>query len=206
VHRAPLKIVGLGDSTTAGTPGFRSPVEAPPDGAGNPQSQYAYWMMQLRPEWVVLNRGVNGELSGEILERLPRDVLREAPDYVVFLAGVNDVYRGRSVPSVQSNLSEMYARARAAGIRTVAASILPYSPISRTQASALHELNGWIEANARALGIAFCDLNRITSDPKNPDRLAGSPDGLHPDVTGHRRMADGLVRVIESFEAGRAVE
>ena len=31
-------IVALGDSTTAGTPGFKSPLEAPPDGAGNVQS------------------------------------------------------------------------------------------------------------------------------------------------------------------------
>ncbi len=200
MHRAHLKIVGLGDSTTAGTPGFRSPVEAPPDGAGNPESQYAYWMMQLHPDWVVLNRGVNGELSGEILERLPRDVLGEAPDYVVFLAGVNDVYRGRSIPSVEANLSEMYARARAAGIRVVAASILPYSPIARSQARALHELNRWIELASRTPGIAFCDLNRITSDPRNPDRLAGSPDGLHPDVAGYRRMAEGLGQVIERLE------
>ena len=39
-------IVALGDSTTAGTPGFRSPVEAPPDGAGDVESQFAYWLMQ----------------------------------------------------------------------------------------------------------------------------------------------------------------
>ncbi len=39
-----LTIVGLGDSTTAGTPGFRSPLESPPDGAGDETSQYAYWM------------------------------------------------------------------------------------------------------------------------------------------------------------------
>ena len=82
-----LRIVGLGDSTTAGTPGFLSPLEAPPNGRGNPESQYAYWMMRMHPEWTVLNRGVNGQRSDEILARFERDVLSESPNYVVILGG-----------------------------------------------------------------------------------------------------------------------
>ena len=81
-----LRIVGLGDSTTAGTPGFMSPLEAPPMGKGDPESQYAYWMMRTHPEWTVLNRGVNGERSDEIKARFQRDVLEEKPDYVIILA------------------------------------------------------------------------------------------------------------------------
>ena len=34
-------IVALGDSTTAGTPGFLSPLESPPDGRGDVESQFA---------------------------------------------------------------------------------------------------------------------------------------------------------------------
>ena len=58
-----ITIVALGDSTTAGTPGHKSPIEAPPHGSGNVESQYAYWLMQTHPDWQVLNRGVNGERS-----------------------------------------------------------------------------------------------------------------------------------------------
>ena len=36
-----ITIVALGDSTTAGTPAFKSPIEAPPNGSGNVESQYA---------------------------------------------------------------------------------------------------------------------------------------------------------------------
>ena len=46
-----ITIVALGDSTTAGTPGYKSPVEAPPNGSGNVESQYAYWLMRARPDW-----------------------------------------------------------------------------------------------------------------------------------------------------------
>jgi hypothetical protein len=54
-----IRIVAIGDSTTAGTPGFLSPLEAPPDGRGDHTSQYAWWLMQAHPEWQVLNRGAS---------------------------------------------------------------------------------------------------------------------------------------------------
>jgi lysophospholipase L1-like esterase len=172
-------------------------LEAPPDGAGNPESQYAFWMLKLRPDCVVFNCGVNGEESGDILRRLPRDVLRRRPDFAVILAGVNDVYRGRTVPSVQSNLSAMYSRTRAEGIRVVAASILPYNSMSPQHADAMDTLNRWVERVAKESGLTFCDTHALVSDARNPNRLAGSPDGLHPDVSSYRRMGEGLVRAIE---------
>ena len=42
-----MRIVALGDSTTAGTPGWRSPLESPPAGSGDAQSQYSYWLMHI---------------------------------------------------------------------------------------------------------------------------------------------------------------
>src|SRR5438445_11627708 len=95
-------IVALGDSTTAGTPGFKSPIEAPPDGAGNVESQYACWLMKTHAEWRVLNRGVDGERSDQIRARFERDVLgkrgREraaVPHLVAISADVNDICQRR---------------------------------------------------------------------------------------------------------------
>jgi len=72
-----VRIVGVGDSTTSGAPEFLSPLESPPDGSGNRESQYTYWIMKAHPEWEVLNRGVNGQRSDEILARFNRDVVTE---------------------------------------------------------------------------------------------------------------------------------
>jgi lysophospholipase L1-like esterase len=191
------RIVGLGDSTTAGTPGFLSPLEAPPNGRGNIESQYAYWMMQIHPEWIVLNRGVNGERSDEILARFERDVLPELPNYVVILAGVNDVYQGVPIEPITENLIAMYEKATAAKIRAIAATILPYNTASPLESNAISNLNGWIAKATNRLGILFCDTNRSVRDPRNPDRLLGSPDGLHPDVSGYRKMGESLAKTID---------
>lgn len=193
-----LRVVGLGDSTTAGTPSFLSPLEVPPNGRGIAESQYAYWMMEAHPDWIVLNRGINGQRSDEILARFERDVAQEAPEYVIILAGVNDVYQGVPLESIKNNLFAMYQKAIAAGITPVAATVLPYNTASESESKAIRELNTWIEGAASRLGIAFCDTNRAVSDPSNPNHLRSSPDGLHPDVSGYRNMGEALAQAIET--------
>ena len=201
-----LTIVGLGDSTTAGTPAFQSPLEAPPEGEGNPESQYAYWMMRSHPDWSVLNRGINGQTVAEVRARFDRDVLRVKPEYVIVLAGVNDIYGGASAESVERELAAMYADALDAGIVPVAASVLPYDRATPRATAAIFTLNIWIESLAKVLHIPFCDTHAAVADPAKPDRLRGSPDGLHPDVDGYRRMGEALATTIEAHVMRRPRE
>src|SRR4051812_12417252 len=164
---ASITIVALGDSTTAGTPGFKSPLEAPPDGAGDIESQYAYWLMQTHADWRVLNRGVNGERSDQIRARFTRDVAGARPDAVVIIAGVNDVYQGRSAASVQRELAAMYVAARAAGIVVVAGSIIPYNTAGADEIARMRAINDWIRAYAAAHPEAaiFCDTRAAVAQP-----------------------------------------
>lgn len=192
-----MKIVALGDSTTAGTPLYLSPLEAPPDGRGDVSSQYAYWMMRARPDWRVLNRGVNGERSDEIAARFDRDVLSHAPAAVVIIAGVNDIYAGRTADHVRRALRGMYDRAARAGIPVVAGTIVPYNTATAWANAAMHDVNAWIAAEAaRDANLSCADTRAAVADPHAPDRLVGSPDGLHPDVEGYRRMAAALAPVL----------
>ena len=192
-----VTIVGLGDSTTAGTPGFRSPIEAPPNGEGNPESQYAFWMMRAHPEWTVLNRGVNGETAEEIRARLPRDVLVPRPAYAIILAGVNDIYGGRQAEAVERHLAAMYADVLDAGVVPVAATVLPYNSATARASGDILSLNAWIENLTKVLGILFCDTHAAVANPAESNRLRGTPDGLHPDVAGYRAMGEVLARTIE---------
>jgi lysophospholipase L1-like esterase len=192
-------IVALGDSTTAGSPGFMSPLEAPPEGHGDVESQFAYWLMKARPDWTVLNRGVNGERSDQIAARFDRDVVAAKPAAVVIIAGVNDVYQGRPASHVTGQLRAMLDRARAAGIPVVAGSIVPYNTATPDQNARMREINAWIrDVATREDGVRFADTRAAVAADGNSDRLAESPDGLHPSASGYRRMADALRPVIES--------
>jgi lysophospholipase L1-like esterase len=188
-----ISIVALGDSTTAGTPAFQSPVEAPPTGRGDVHSQFAFWLMDAHPEWQVFNAGVNGERTDEIAARFERDVLPHHPQVMTILAGVNDVYQGRRADIVTRNLREMYDRAERAGIRVIALSIIPYNTATPAQNAEMHQINAWIAKQAATdAHLVFVDTRAAVAAPDNPDKLAGSPDGLHPDVAGYRSMARAI--------------
>ena len=193
-------IVALGDSTTAGTPAHKSPIEAPPNGSGNVESQYAYWLMQAHPDWRVLNRGVNGERSDQIRARFARDAAQPKPAVVIIVAGVNDVYQGRRAESVERELELMYGAARAANIVVVAGTILPFNVADADQNARMRSVNEWIRAYAasHAGTVVFCDTRAAVAAPGQPDRLVSSPDDLHPSPDGYKRMAEALEPAIKT--------
>lgn len=194
-----ITIVALGDSTTGGTPGFQSPIEAPPRGAGNAESQFAFWLMQAHPDWQVLNRGVNGERSDQIRGRFDRDVVRAKPSVVIVIAGVNDIYQGKDAGSVERELESIYAAARAAGIVVVAGTIIPFNTATADQNARMHAVNGWIRGYAaRHADVVFCDTRAAVAAKEHPDRLVSSPDDLHPSPEGYKLMAQALEPAILS--------
>ena len=192
-----VRIVAMGDSTTAGTPAFKSPREAPPRGSGDETSQYAYWLMRAHPEWEIVNQGINAQRSDQIAARFEADVIAQKPAVVVIIAGVNDVYQGRPAQHVIEQLQGMYRRAHAAGIRVVAGTIIPYNTASADQNARMKAINDWIRTQERAdPGVVFVDTRAAVAAADNPDKLASSPDQLHPDAAGYRRMAMAIEQAI----------
>jgi lysophospholipase L1-like esterase len=193
-----IRIVALGDSTTAGTPGFLSPLEAPPDGYGDVTSQYAWWLRQSHPDWEVLNRGIDGQRSDQIAARFDRDVIQVSPAIAIIIAGVNDVYQGLPAGHAIGNLRRMYERASGAGIHVVAGSILPFNTATQDQNARMRQINDWIRLKAaQELRVAFADTRRAVADRDDDDRLSESPDGLHPSPQCYRRMAEALLPQLE---------
>jgi lysophospholipase L1-like esterase len=191
-----VRIVAMGDSTTAGTPAFKSPREAPPKGSGDETSQYAYWLMKAHPDWEVVNQGVNGERTDQIRARFEHDVVAQKPAVVVIIAGVNDVYQGRPAQQAKDELAAMYQRAQAAGIQVVAGTIIPYNVATRDQNARMQDINDWIRTQSRT-GIIVVDTRAAVAAVGDPDLLASSPDGLHPDAAGYRKMADAIGPAVE---------
>lgn len=196
-----ILIVATGDSTTAGSPYFRSPLEAPPNGQGNFQGQFTHWVMKRHPKWRVVNNGISGQRSDEIGGRFEDNVLKVKPDYVVILAGVNDVGQGYPLDMTLANLLWMYTHAKELAITPIAASILPFTNATPEQSKKIRILNALIKKQAQYEKVAFCDFNKAVADPKDPNRPKGSLDGLHPDIAGYRAMGEALGHLIEELEA-----
>ena len=109
----PLKIVAIGSSSTQGY------------GASRPELAYpARLEAELRDrlpglEVSVLNRGVGGEESMQMLERLDRDVIDAAPQLAIWQLGSNGALRRHGVVGMASAVTEGIAKLKAYGIDIV---------------------------------------------------------------------------------------
>jgi lysophospholipase L1-like esterase len=62
----------------------------------------------------------------------------------------------------------------------------------------MHDINDWIRTQGRAdPGVIVVDTRAAVAAPADPDKLASSPDGLHPDAAGYRKMADAIRPAVE---------
>jgi lysophospholipase L1-like esterase len=106
---APIKIVAIGSSSTAGA-GASSPAASYPN-------RLAVELAQRFPavEFTVLNRGVNGEEAGEMLARFDAAVIAEKPDLVLWQVGTNGVLRDQPLPPAASLIEEGVGRLKATG-------------------------------------------------------------------------------------------
>lgn len=194
-----LRIVCLGASATAGTPGFFSPRERPPHGEGNEESQYAYWMRKSHPEWEVLNRGMRGQRTDQILARFEYDVFDQEPDCMILLAGTNDLYQGYDAEAAIENLAKMYRLARSRGIQPIACSILPLDLADPELKERILDFNAALAIRAKDELVPFCDLYSALEHEEKSGYLMASPDQVHPDVAGYRRMGEALTQVLEEL-------
>lgn len=194
-----LTIVALGDSTTAGTPGFTPSFNLHAAGKGNIKSQYAYWLMQKHPKWKVLNRGVNGERSDQILNRFDRDVLANKPNAVVVVAGVNDIFQRKSIEETKKNLEKMHAKAKENKIGFILCTVLPYDIASPEAFENIQKMNQWILDYSKKEKLASCDTFKATAHPKNPRMLASSADHIHPDAETYKKMSKEIETAISKW-------
>ena len=74
-----------------------------------------------------INRGISGQITGQMLGRFKQDVIDLHPKAVLILAGTNDIAHGIAAKTIKNNLETMGDLAKAHGIKTLFASILPVS-------------------------------------------------------------------------------
>ncbi len=156
-----------------------------------------YWARQ-DPQFfsaTMLNRGIAGQTSGQVLLRLTPDALSFKPRIVHLLVGLNDVVgaRGPLRPEdYRSNIRAMLTLARSAGAYVVIGAIPPARdsgwgtgarPVGR-----IRELNAWLRETARQEGLVFADYWTAMAAPDGSMRTELADDGVHPNAAGYAVM------------------
>lgn len=183
VAAAPRTVVFYGDSLTAGY------------GLDNAASEAFPALIQKRIDdaglaWRVVNAGLSGDTTSGGMRRLDW-VLRQPADIFVLELGANDGLRGLPLDLVKKNLNAIIDRVRAKNPATVVVLTGMRMPVNMGD-------------YAREFDAIFPEIARERGLPLIPFLLEGVgglpsmnlPDGIHPNVAGHRRVADNVWPVL----------
>lgn len=109
----PIKIIAIGSSSTQGH-GASSPSHSYP-------ARLAVELLELWPraQLTVINRGVGGDRTAQMMARFDRDVLAEKPDLVIWQVGTNDSLVGDAIDSMRELILEGIDTLEMAGIDVI---------------------------------------------------------------------------------------
>lgn len=198
-----MKIVFFGDSITDSG---RNPHDPSDLGVGFVKLA-ANKLRLLYPDktFEILNRGVGGDRTEQLLSRIEKDVADEHPDIVVLQVGINDVWHRFTEGVIVSpeqfrrNYTELVSRLKATGARVIALQpfVLRMGDKPRLRPT-LETFNAIIGEIALKEQIALIPVDEIfmgvTQDVK-PDEFA--LDGIHPTHHGCRYLADLVIKELK---------
>jgi lysophospholipase L1-like esterase len=168
-----------------------------------------FWRLnEYFPDRDFVNRGISGQITGQMLARFKADVIDLHPEAVLILGGTNDLARGIPLVAIENNYLMMADLADRYKIKVIFATVLPVSDYHKDTNPALEmtrdrppayisALNEWLGALCQQRGYTF--LNYFQSMVDSAGRLQAdlSDDGLHPNPKGYRIMAPLALEAIQ---------
>ena len=190
-ERTPRTFVVLGDSLTAWTfaPGSRTPSTS-----GTWPALLAGLTDHLT---LVHNAGVPGNVTGQMLSRLRRDVFAYSPDILFVMGGTNDIGSHVAVPTIVGNLRKIVDQAKARGIRVVLLTIPPNNTLYSWERRRMLQANAAIKQLAAQEHVRCIDVFTVLA---NRDGRLKTPfaarDHLHLTNEGEAELAETVYRAL----------
>jgi lysophospholipase L1-like esterase len=143
----------------------------------------------------VVNRGIGGQTTPQMLVRFRADVIALKPQAVHIMAGTNDV-AGNTGPTtaqdVKNNIISMVELAKANGIRVILGSVPPAATFNwRPQLDPVPQikaLNAWLREYAGQNRIEYIDYYTALAGGSGELKAGLGNDGVHPNRDGYRIM------------------
>lgn len=144
----------------------------------------------------IVNKGICGETTGEMVYRFASDVIADKPDIAIIMGGSNDAFAEIAEAEVAQNIRLMVEQAVRHSIRPVIG--LPIPCCSYREERLLQAYRQHI--------AAFCDRNNIDCIDFYAPMLSedGSLrrdlqiDGLHPNEAGYLVMASTAIPILQT--------
>jgi lysophospholipase L1-like esterase len=155
----------------------------------------------------MINRGINGDSTANMLYRFNRDVVQHNPDATVIMGGANDAWMGVSLAAVTANFTAMLEKCRQNKILPVLGLPVPVSPGDNDFFNGLEEASAILD-QYRQWVQEYCIRNGIQAiDFYTPMLVPGSRfgkpsyyfDGVHPNQEGYQAMSRAAIPVVQKI-------
>jgi lysophospholipase L1-like esterase len=147
----------------------------------------------------IINRGISGTSSGEILEYLSPQWLEDDPDQVFVCLGTNDIARDIDDDAILANLSGILDKVRSfstkENVRFYLTSLFPTRDNAPRPNERINQLNIKIHRLAEKYQQSYLHLNIFFRDENNQLEKSVTDDGLHLNRQGYALWA----QLIESL-------
>ena len=183
---APIRLMALGDSLTAG---FGLPAE---DGF---PAQLQRALQKRGRDVVILNAGVSGDTSAGGLARLDW-ALADKPAMALVALGANDALRGIDPARTFENLDRLLARLKAAGIPSLLVGMLAPPNLGREYGQAFNAIYPRL-ADKHGVPLYPFFLDGVAAEPQ-----LNQPDGIHPNAAGVGVLVERMLPAVEKLLAG----
>lgn len=151
-----------------------------------------------------VGRGISGQTTSEMIVRFRKDVLDLHPQFVVIMAGTNDIAQNNGIISKENilgNLKTMVEIAKFHNINPMLCSVPPSAGFvwrkDLAPAKEIIELNKMIKEYAVSVGIPYIDYHSALTDENGGMPKEYAKDGVHPTLEGFKIMEKIL---LETFE------
>ncbi|MFA9477255.1 GDSL-type esterase/lipase family protein [Phycisphaerales bacterium AB-hyl4] len=150
---------------------------------------------EMLPEIPVANRGIGGDTTQGVLDRL-NDSLDTSPEWVFVMIGINDLDHGIPVSTVVANIQTILSTIQASGAAPVFQSTLHVGPVRPPSTNEkIAQINDAVRQFCQQSGIAFIDLNASLA-PNGSLELPYTIDGVHLTGEGYTIWAEEVRRHI----------
>ncbi len=178
-------------------------------------------LMVVQTSAQVINAGVGGNTTTDLLHRLDQDVLVHQPDLVILMVGTNDMLNSKKLISYQEyrkNIEEIVRRIKEGGADILVMSAPPADSAYLFQRHDRHlyaeapnekmnRARGIVASIATKYGLYYLDLYEKFSElglPRHNEDLfikniknSGKADGVHPTALGYYFISTHIYQLLQ---------
>lgn len=152
----------------------------------------------------VYNRGISGDTSDRLLERIRENVTVIEPKNIVLLIGTNDLGVGCDTNFTALNVRKILdiIKEDCPDAKVILQAVYPVNSsidkcmVGARKNSDIKIVNQKLKALAKEKNVIFADFTELLSDEKGKFKKEYTYDGLHPNARGFAVITDELLKIL----------